>query len=90
MSGEINVLKNDKGMLEIELVNAEEGLGGLLVKYLNQEKGVEFAAYKKEHPFDTNIKIVIKAKKDSKKVLLSTIEKAKKEVSELDKFISKV
>lgn len=90
MGEEIKVIKNEKDTLEIEIVEGDEGLGEVLVKHLNDEKGVEFAAYRKEHPFDKGIKLIIKAKKSPKKMLLSAIKKTKKEIEELDKLIQKV
>lgn len=86
----INVLKDEKDTLEIEIVNGEEGLGEILVQYLNEEKEVEFVAYKKEHPFDKGIKLVIKSKKNPKKILLSVLKKTKEEIEELGELLKKV
>lgn len=89
MIGDINVIKSEKDTLEIEIVNGDEGLGEVLARYIKEEKGVEFAAYKKEHPFDKGVRLVITSK-NPKKALLSAIKKIKKEIEELDKQLNKV
>lgn len=90
MLEEVKIIKNEKDSLEIEIIGGEEGLGELLVEYLNQEKDVEFAAYKREHPSDNNIVLIIKSKKNPKKILLSVLKKTGKEIEELDKALKKV
>ncbi len=90
MKEELNVIKNEKDTLEIEIINGEEGLGELISLYLNEQKDVEFGAYKKEHPLDKKIKIIIKSKKDPKKILLSVLDRIKGEIEEVNKLVKKV
>ncbi|MDD5022880.1 MAG: RpoL/Rpb11 RNA polymerase subunit family protein [Candidatus ainarchaeum sp.] len=89
MIGEINVIKNDKETLEIEILNCDEGIGEAIVNRL-KEKDVEFTAYKKEHPFDKGIKLIVKSKKGPKKILLSTINEIVKEIGDFKKQVEKL
>lgn len=47
---EIEVIKNEKEYAEIELKGEEAGIANALVEILLEEKGVEFAAYRLDHP----------------------------------------
>jgi len=84
----VEVLKNENGEMEIKIVNADDGLGEVLVRNLNEDKSVKFTAYKREHPTNKYIKLIIKSK-DPKKSLLKAIEGVKKEINELGEQIKK-
>jgi DNA-directed RNA polymerase subunit L len=84
---EINVIKYEKDELEIELDNLT--IAELLRNLLWEDKATEFAAWKREHP-TKNPHIILRTKgKDSKKVLLDTIELAKKTNSQFIKEFKK-
>jgi len=73
---EVKIIKYEKDELEIELDNLT--VAELLRNLLWQDDSVELAVWKREHPIKKP-HLVLKTKgKDSKKVLLSTIEKAEK------------
>ena len=84
MIGKINMLKQEKTNIEFEILDCDEGIGELLVSRLNEEKDVEFAAYKKEHPFDTGIKVVVRTKgKDALKLTSKVVSELGKRVEEM-------
>lgn len=85
---EVKILVNEKDTLELELVGSDQSLAQLIAERLNQEKDVEFAAYKLEHPLVASPKLFVKMKKgDAAKLVLGIVEKIKKEVSEFrDEF----
>jgi DNA-directed RNA polymerase subunit L len=47
---DIEVVKNEKEYIEIALKGEEAGIANALVEILLEEKGVEFAAYRLDHP----------------------------------------
>ena len=83
---EVKILVNEKDNLELELVGADQSLAQLIAERLNQEKGVEFAAYKMEHPLVGSPKVTVKTKKgDASKLVLEKVGEIKKEVAEFKK-----
>lgn len=80
---EVKILVNEKNTLEIELVGGDSSLAQLLAEKLNQEKDVEFAAYKMEHPIISSPKLIVRTKKsDPSKLVLEKLNDIKKEVAE--------
>ncbi|MFA6530158.1 MAG: RpoL/Rpb11 RNA polymerase subunit family protein [Candidatus Micrarchaeia archaeon] len=78
---EVKILSNEKGVLEFEMVGLDVAIPELLVAKLNEEKGVEFAGFKKEHPMIGNPKIILKTKKkDPAELVLEKIEEILEEV----------
>ena len=78
---DVNIIKDDKNELEVELDTIT--LAEVLRVYLNNDSGVEFAAWKRDHPTHKPIlKIVSKSPKKSLKSAISTI------VKDLDKVES--
>jgi DNA-directed RNA polymerase subunit L len=75
---EINILKQDKNSLDIELDNLT--IAEVLRAYLNKEKGVKLAAWKREHP-EKNPILHIEA--DNAKSVL------KKAISSLERDVDK-
>jgi len=86
---EVRILVNDKNTLELELKGSDPSLAQLIAERLNQEKDVEFAASKLEHPLVGSPKLYVKTiKGDASKLVLEIIDKIKKEVTEFrDEFV---
>jgi DNA-directed RNA polymerase subunit L len=85
---EIKILNNTKEELEIEIDNLT--LVELLRVYLNQDSGVVFAAWKKEH-FTKNPVLSIKTKgKTAKKSLNDAINQITKELEHLEEDFKKL
>jgi len=78
---EINILKNEKEELKLELENLT--MAEILRVYLNKDSSVTFAAWKREHPTKKPILLIKTKGKTAKKALNDTITKITKE---LDKF----
>ncbi|MFH0736994.1 MAG: DNA-directed RNA polymerase subunit L [Candidatus Micrarchaeota archaeon] len=75
------VLSNEKNTLEMELTGMDQSLAQLLAEKLNQEKDVEFASYKVEHPLLGNPKLYVRTKKgEPAKLVLEKLDEMKKEL----------
>lgn len=83
---EVKFIKKEKDFVEIEFVGADIAIPQLIVAKLNEDKGVEFAGFKKEHPIVGNPKITVKSKKkDAAAIVLEKIEEIEAEVEEFKK-----
>ncbi len=83
---EVRILVKEKNTLELELVGADQSLAQLISERLNQDKEVEFAAYKVEHPLISPPKLIVKTKKgEADKLVLQKLKDIKKEVGEFRK-----
>ncbi|MEW6036492.1 MAG: DNA-directed RNA polymerase subunit L [Candidatus Micrarchaeota archaeon] len=80
---EMKVLLNEKNTLEMELTGADQSLAQLLAEKLNDEKDVEFASYKVEHPLVTSPKLIVRTKKgEPAKLVLEKLEEIRKELAD--------
>jgi len=80
---EVKILTNEKNVLEMELKGADPSLAQLLAEKLSDEKDVEFASSKVEHPLLGEPKLYIRTKKgEPGKLVLEKLEEIKKEVSD--------
>ena len=81
---EIEVLKEDKKMLELRVTDTDVTLLKLIVEKLNQIKDVEFAACKLEHPTSEVQRLIVKTKKEEPlKLIQETVEEIS---SDIEKF----
>lgn len=86
---EVKVLLNEKNTVELELVGADQSLAQILATMLNDDKDVEFASYKLEHPLLASPKIYVRTKKgDASKILLEKLDELKKQVVDFRKQFS--
>ena len=72
---EIEVVKNEKKVLEFKLKGERHTFPGLLVDKLQNSSDVEFAAYKLEHPKDKESIIVLRTKSKAPKTVLTQVNK---------------
>lgn len=80
---EINVIKNEKEYLELELRGEEAGIANALVEILLEDSSVEFAAYKLEHPQVGSPVLVLRVGEGSAMhTLKSAIKKLKKQAAD--------
>lgn len=80
---EVRILINEKNTLELEMVGGDQSLAQLLAERLNEEKDVEFASYKVEHPIIGNPKLYVRTKKgEAGKLVLEKLDELKKEVAD--------
>lgn len=88
---EVKILKNEKDTLELELIGADQSLAQLLAMKLNDEKSVDFASYKLEHPLLAHPKLILKVSKgDPVKLLLSSIGDLIKDTEDFKKQFSDI
>ncbi len=87
----VKILKQDKNTLEIDLGEIDQSLAVILVEKLNETKGVEFAAYKREHPIIGTPHLIVKTKgSDPAKVVGKILGEIHKEVTEFRKQFSDI
>ena len=88
---DIEIIKNEKKELEVKFSGVDTSIVRLLVEKLNDEKDVEFAATKVEHPISGNQLLVIKTKKkEPLELVTKNLEILQKEVNEFsDNFKKK-
>ena len=80
---EIEVLKSEKNELLVQIDNLT--IVELLRVYLNKDSGVEFAAWKREHPSERPI-LKIKSKgKSAKKALNDAVDLVTKDLEKIEK-----
>lgn len=80
---EINVVKNEKEYLELELKGEEAGIANALVEALLEDKSVEFAAYRLDHPQAASPVLMVRTTDGSAmSALKSAIKKLKKQATE--------
>ena len=85
---EVKILVNEKNTMELELGGVDVSLAQLLAEKLSQEKDVDFASYKLEHPLIGSPKVFLRMKKgEPGKLVLEKLEEIKKEVTDFrDQF----
>lgn len=83
---EINVLKDEKEELEVELPALT--LAEILRVYLNKDSDINFAAWKREHP--TKNPVLAIRGKNPKKALKDAINLITKDLDNLEKDFSKM
>jgi DNA-directed RNA polymerase subunit L len=83
---DVKIIKKEKNVVELEFDGADQSLAQVLAEKLNQDKDVEFAAYKVDHPLVGLPRLIVKTKKgDAEKLLLSKLDEIKKEVADFRK-----
>jgi DNA-directed RNA polymerase subunit L len=88
---DVKLLINEKNVVELDLGDIDQSLAQLLVEKLNEDKDVEFASYKLEHPTTTTPKLYVKTKKgDPAKLILEKIDEIKNEVADFKKQFADV
>ena len=86
---EVKILVNEKNVVEVDLGDMDQSLAQLLVEKLNEDKDVDFASYKVEHPLTGTPKIFLRTKKgDASKLLLEKLDEVKNEVLDFKKQFS--
>ncbi|MFA5357340.1 MAG: DNA-directed RNA polymerase subunit L [archaeon] len=84
----IEVIKNEKNLLEFFIVGERHTLSNLLRERLSQNNAVEFCSYRLDHPLDKKARFVVRAQ-NPKKIIEDTIKEITDEVSEFKKAFEK-
>ncbi len=79
----IKILEDNAENLTIEFEDVDRAIPDLICGKLQENEDVSFAAVVKEHPEVSKPKLVVKAKKNAKKLVLKAIEEVQEEVKEL-------
>ena len=83
---EIEILKQDKNEIELKVDNPT--VAEILRVYLN-ENGVEFAAWKREHPTKPVIMKIVSSGKTVKKEVSESVENIKKDLNKILSLVKK-
>ena len=83
---EVKIVTNEKNILELELVGADQSLAQLIAMKLNEENDVDFASYKVDHPILSHPVLYVRTKKgDPSKLVLSVVASLKKNIENFKK-----
>jgi DNA-directed RNA polymerase subunit L len=85
---EINILKNSKEELELELESLT--IAEILRVYLNKDSAVTFTAWKREHPTKKPILIVKTKGKSAKKAIDDAVSLVTKDLDKLEADFKKL
>lgn len=85
---EFNVLKNEKNEIEIEFDNLT--IPEVLRVYLNEDSGVSFAAWRREHPTDNPVLRVETKGKTAKKAVNDAVASVGKELEKTEENFKKL
>jgi DNA-directed RNA polymerase subunit L len=85
---EINVLKNEKDELEVELDSLT--IAEILRVYLNKDSDVTFAAWKREHPTKKPVLLVKTKGKTAKKAMDEAVSAITKDLDSLEADFKKL
>ena len=83
----MKVLKDEKGLLEVELEGERHGFPNALVAALLEDPDVDMASYTLEHPLTGSPKLFVRVKrgKDAHKALKAAAEKLLKDFKDFEK-----
>ncbi len=77
----LNIVTNEKDTLEFYIEGERHTIANYLKEKIAQMEGIEFCAYKLDHPLENKAKFMIKGK-NPKKALEEAIKLAKDELNE--------
>ncbi len=77
----LNIVTNEKDTLEFYMEGERHTIANYLKEKIAEMDGVEFCAYKLDHPLDNKAKFIIKGK-NPKKALETAIQQAKTELAD--------
>jgi len=87
----LEVITNEKDTLEFYINGERHTLPNYLKEKILAANGVEFCAYKLDHPMDKKAKLIIKTDgKSPKKIVEEAIKSAKEELAEFKKEVDKL
>ena len=88
---ELNKIKEDSNMIEIEMKGESVGFANLIKEELWSDKNVDEAAYIKEHPYMAEPKIYVKMKGKSnpKLALNKVVKRLQAKLKDLEKELKK-
>jgi len=86
----LDIVKNEKNHLEFYIEGERHTLPNFLRERIVGVSGVEFCAYKLDHPLDKKAKFIVKTDgKNPKKIVEDAIKQTKEELEEFKKAFDK-
>jgi DNA-directed RNA polymerase subunit L len=88
---EIEVLKEEKDLLELSFSETDQGLLNMIKEALWKQAGVEMASFRLDHPEISKPVFMLKTKgKDAKKVWNSAVESLSEDLGKLGSELKKL
>lgn len=75
-----------KNNISVEIIDGDETFANLLISKLQKMKGVEFAAYLRDHPLSNKITVQVKGD-NPKKSIVAAVESIKEDVASVRKHL---
>ncbi|HPM85853.1 MAG: RpoL/Rpb11 RNA polymerase subunit family protein [Candidatus ainarchaeum sp.] len=85
----LSVITNEKDTLEFYMEGERYTVANYLKEKISLMDGVDFCAYKLDHPLDNRARFILKAK-NPKKALNEAIKQAREEISEFKSTVEKI
>ncbi|MDE1823893.1 MAG: hypothetical protein KGI00_01110 [Candidatus Micrarchaeota archaeon] len=85
----LNFIEDEAKSLTIEFEGFDRGIPDLIKDRLLESKDVDFAGVVKEHPELGNPRLVVKAEKNARHLVLKAIEEVQEEFKELASQVPK-
>lgn len=79
----LNVIESDAKSIIVEFEDADRGIAELIKDKVLESKDVEFAGVVKEHPQVGNPRLIVKAEKNAKGIVLKAVESLQDDLKEL-------
>jgi DNA-directed RNA polymerase subunit L len=87
----LNIVSNEKNTLEFYIEGERHTIPNYLKEKIAGMDGVEFCAYKLDHPLDKKAKFIVKTDgKSPKKIVEEAIKQSKEELTEFKKEVEKL
>ena len=87
----LTIVQNEKNTLEFYIEGERYTLPNYLKEKIVAMSGVEFCAYKLDHPLDKKAKFIVKTDgKNPKKIVEDAIKSAKEELADFKKEVDKL
>ncbi len=84
----LEIIVNEKDTLEFFIEGERHTLPNLLKETLSKQAGVEFVAYRLDHPIDKKARFILKGK-NPKKLLEDAIKEIQTQISDFQKAFEK-
>jgi len=85
----VSVISNEKDSLEFFIEGERHTLPNLLKEKIAGMEGIEFCAYRLDHPLDKKARFIVKGK-SPKKAIEEAIKLSKEELAEFKKEVEKL
>ncbi len=85
----LNVVESDAKSIIIEFEEADRGIAELIKDKILENKDIEFAGVVKEHPQVGNPRLIVKAEKNARGIVLKAVESLQDDLKELTSHLPK-